>query len=37
MLVNLEDSDKNNYLIFMDNASIHRMLDFMEFYSNKKT
>jgi len=36
MLENLEDSDKYNYLIFMDNASIHCKLDLMEFYSNNK-
>ena len=36
MLENLDGSDKHNFLIFMDNVSIHCILDLLEFYSNNK-
>ena len=36
MLENLDNYDNSNYLLFMDNASIHLSLDLMKFYSKNK-
>ena len=33
MLESLDNNDNSNYILFMDNASIHLSLDLMMFYS----
>ena len=35
MLENFEEYDNGNYLLFMDNASIHLSMELMQFYSKK--
>ena len=36
MLESLDNNDNSNYILFMDNASIHLSLDLMKFYSKNK-